>query len=406
MILPDEEKSDIASAQDLTSPLVQGTDEHTQLSTTRPPIKGSSSFTEATTQNTRQEQSTAPESSTMTSFQSFTIQLSCILSKLLQILTKTKLSIKILILLTAGIFLGCITPQNPNLPTPLTRYTSSIIGYTYFLCWSISFYPQIILNYQRKNTTGLSVDFSCLNVVGFGCYSIYVGFLFWSDAVREQYHHKFHQNGTTNKNDNPDDATQNSVQSNDVAFAFHAFVLSLIQVGQIIYYQRKRRPVSSTSSSSTLSSLSSLPSLPSSTNTVDEVMTRNILLMIHPTTKYFLLSCFLVCIIYAIFVIYNIHNIIFLDYLYMLSSIKLIITIIKYIPQVLLNYTRKSTVGWNIWNVLLDFSGGMLSLLQLILDAWSMNDFTAITGNWVKFGLSFVSFFFDVSYVVILRKVF
>ncbi len=38
-----------------------------------------------------------------------------------------------------------------------------------------------------------------------------------------------------------------------------------------------------------------------------------------------------------------------------------------------------------------------MSLVQLVMDAWSMSDFTAITGNWVKFGLSFVSLFFDVS---------
>lgn len=37
--------------------------------------------------------------------------------------------------------------------------------------------------------------------------------------------------------------------------------------------------------------------------------------------------------------------------------------------QVVLNYQRQSTVGWNIWNVLLDFEGGLLSLVQLLLDA-------------------------------------
>ena len=62
-------------------------------------------------------------------------------------------------------------------------------------------------------------------------------------------------------------------------------------------------------------------------------------------------------------------------------------SIVKYLPQVYLNFRRKSTVralffcffcreavlirthtvqeGWNIWNVLLDFTGGVLSLMQV-----------------------------------------
>lgn len=35
-----------------------------------------------------------------------------------------------------------------------------------------------------------------------------------------------------------------------------------------------------------------------------------------------------------------------LNWLYFLSFVKLGISLVKYIPQVLLNYKRKSTVGW------------------------------------------------------------
>lgn len=317
--------------------------------------------------------------------------------------TSKKTSTKLVLLLLSGIVLGLIAPKNADLPSPFIQYLSSIIGYTYFLCWSISFYPQIILNYKRKNTTGLSVDFSLLNVVGFACYSIYVSFLFWNVGnVRDEYQQRFHngndKNGSNSHGHASDDENSSdiAVQSNDVAFALHAFVLSSIQVGQIMYYKRKtdqQVPIGSNSSSNDNNdtSESSLTSTP---------MTRNIFKMIHRSTKYFLISCIITCTMYAVFIIYDTQNILLLDYLYMLSSIKLIITIVKYIPQALLNHKRKSTVGWNIWNVLLDFSGGLLSLVQLIMDAWSMNDFTAITGNWVKFGLSFVSLFFDVSCLV------
>lgn len=38
--------------------------------------------------------------------------------------------------------------------------------------------------------------------------------------------------------------------------------------------------------------------------------------------------------------------------------------IIKYVPQVVLNARRRSTKGWTIWNVILDLTGGVLSVLQ------------------------------------------
>lgn len=60
-----------------------------------------------------------------------------------------------------------------------------------------------------------------------------------------------------------------------------------------------------------------------------------------------------------------------LDFLYALSYIKLAITLIKYVPQAVLNFRRKSTVGWSIENILLDFTGGMLSMLQMLLNAYN-----------------------------------
>ena len=36
-----------------------------------------------------------------------------------------------------------------------------------------------------------------------------------------------------------------------------------------------------------------------------------------------------------------------------------------------MNYTRKSTIGWSITNVLLDFLGGFLSIMQMFLIAYA-----------------------------------
>lgn len=48
---------------------------------------------------------------------------------------------------------------------------------------------------------------------------------------------------------------------------------------------------------------------------------------------------------------------------------KAAISFVKYCPQVYLNYKRKSTVGWSLANVILDFTGGSLSMLQIFINA-------------------------------------
>jgi hypothetical protein len=61
-----------------------------------------------------------------------------------------------------------------------------------------------------------------------------------------------------------------------------------------------------------------------------------------------------------------------------LSAIKVVATLFKYIPQVLLNHRRRSTDGWSIGNILLDTVGGVLSLVQLVLDAYLAGKFIII----------------------------
>lgn len=93
-------------------------------------------------------------------------------------------------------------------------------------------------------------------------------------------------------------------------------------------------------------------------------------------------------------------SILWLDYLIILSSVKLAITIVKYIPQALMNYRRKSTEGWSIGNVLLDLTGGSLSMLQMMLQGVNNSDFSNIFGDPTKFGLGLFSILFDALFIV------
>jgi len=60
---------------------------------------------------------------------------------------------------------------------------------------------------------------------------------------------------------------------------------------------------------------------------------------------------------------------------------------------------RRSTLGWSITQQLLDFSGGLLSLLQLVIDSALQADWSGLTGNPVKLGLANISMLFDVVFM-------
>lgn len=72
---------------------------------------------------------------------------------------------------------------------------------------------------------------------------------------------------------------------------------------------------------------------------------------------------------------------------------------VKYVPQAYLNYKRQSTVGWSIENILLDISGGVLSLAQLVVDASLQNDWSGLIGNPVKFFLAQIAIVFDILFI-------
>ncbi|CAD6580291.1 MAG: hypothetical protein CYPHOPRED_001184 [Cyphobasidiales sp. Tagirdzhanova-0007] len=210
---------------------------------------------------------------------------------------------------------------------------SGVLGWTSTIAWSASLYPQAMLNFQRHSVRGLSIDFIYLNVHGFLAYSMYNTGLFVSTSVRQDYRQR-------NGGHDP------SVRGNDVAFAVHAFVISLLTLGQTFFYDRDAKQA--------ISSFSAL-----------FIAMTTILAMAGIFSAGFGLLAWL-------------------DLLYCLSYLKLAISFIKYIPQAWLNFKRKSTVGWSIHNILLDFTGGVCSIAQVVVDERLQDDWGAIRGNPAK----------------------
>ena len=218
-----------------------------------------------------------------------------------------------------------------------------IIGWIYFFLWSLSFYPQILMNFKRSSVDGLNTDFVILNVIGFTLYSCYNLGMFFDKEIQEEYF-----------NEHPDGVLP--VQPNDVVFSVHAMVAASITLVQCLVMRRGGQFISS-------------------------------------LCRIYLV---IMAIIISVSVILTlIGSITWLTCLNLLSYIKLFITLIKYIPQVIMNYHHKSTKGWSVGNILLDMSGGLASLLQSILIAYNGDDWTSITGDMTKLGLSGVSLAFD-----------
>lgn len=101
---------------------------------------------------------------------------------------------------------------------------STVIGWTYMLCWTASFYPQFFLNIRRRTTTGFSIDFAFLNILGMASYAVHNLVLFFSPVVRAQYAHRYPRNPIP------------TVQPNDIAYAVHGALIAVLIYSQ--FYPR------------------------------------------------------------------------------------------------------------------------------------------------------------------------
>lgn len=234
---------------------------------------------------------------------------------------------------------------------------SRTIGATYCLCWPLSFYPQVFTNWRHPQlaTRGLSYDFLVLNVIGFACYSVYTASMCFSGEVRREYAERF---GSTPQ-----------VKGNDVVFAWHALLLSSVTLIQVVW--------------------------------IGQTSWRG---RVSPRTKAFAFIWVFASALGATSVAS--FDVGWLGYIYFLSAIKVGISVTKYVPQAMLNYSRKSTSGFQIWNVVFDFTGGILSIAQLIGDslqeahAQGLNPLSGIVGNPAKFVLGMISIFFDIIFLI------
>jgi len=131
--------------------------------------------------------------------------------------------------LSASIAVGAVLGSaglglDDSLPDSV-RHLSGGLGWAYFTCWSISFWPQIVDNHRTRDVSGLSPDYLLYSLVGYVCYAAYTGALCFSSDVRASY-------ATLHGGAMPD------VSPADFAFAAHAVLATLLVSGQ--YYVMRR----------------------------------------------------------------------------------------------------------------------------------------------------------------------
>jgi len=225
---------------------------------------------------------------------------------------------------------------------------SDVVGWAYLVAWSVSFYPQIALNFRRKSVRGLNLDFVWLNTLGFLCYASYNCALYWSSVLRGEYIQRF-----------PFGIVP--VMSNDVAFSIHALAACMLTLIQTFLYER-----------------------------VGQRVSRHALGM--------MVGCLLLISFFG--VLATTQTILLLDLLDVLSYVKLAVTLVKYVPQAWFNFRRKSTSGWSIHNVLLDTLGGTLSVAQMSILAYNYDDWESMVGDVTKLGLGVFSILFDLLFII------
>eukprot|EP00250_Pteridium_aquilinum_P002173 c12372_g1_i1 orf=171-1004(+) len=223
-----------------------------------------------------------------------------------------------------------------------------VFGWFAFAVWSLSFYPQVILNLQRKSVVGLNFDFVLLNLTKHTSYLIYNACMYFIPIVQYQYHQKY---GFTELI---------PVALSDVAFSSHAVLLTLIIAFQVLVYERGNQK----------------PSIVAMGISAGAWVGVAICVAVAwPQGKWlWLVSVF--------------------------NIIQVIMTLIKYIPQAWMNYKRKSTIGWSIGNILLDLSGGLGNFLQMGMQSIDQGSTENFSGNIGKLLLSLISIAFDLLFIV------
>lgn len=201
---------------------------------------------------------------------------------------------------------------------------------------------------DNLSTHGLSPDFVWVNPLGFLALTLWNWGAYYSPAVRKQYQDR--HNGHLPQ-----------VSASDLAFSLHALIISTITLAQVFWYgyfrQLLRRQDSSAQNSDGTLRDETLPLISDSvgnsaardesgSSTWRKLVTSHSPIRPSPVAQLFLGGLVISSFVYATFVWTGKAQ--FLDWLYFVGNIKVVISAVKYIPQVVLNHRMRAVNGFAI----------------------------------------------------------
>lgn len=222
----------------------------------------------------------------------------------------------------------------------------AIFGWVYFVAWSATFWPQVLLILKRRTTAGLSTDFMAINITGFASYIIFTFSSYFIPAVSDAY-----QAAT---------GYPPQVELADVLFAAHGTVMCAVLVALLFIFP---------------------PRIP-------------------PKPYVSIGSGFTLLFVILGLVLSLAGHISWYKYLSLSGAVKVLASLIKHFPQVFLNRARGSTVGWSYTMVLLDVVGGGFSVAQQVVKAIRMGSAAPFTSNLAKTFLAAESLLFDFWFIL------
>lgn len=224
----------------------------------------------------------------------------------------------------------------------------------YAIAWGASFYPTLYLNYKLGTADSISMDYIVLNIFGYISYSISICLQMFSADVRSQYQLAF-------------EGKLPLLSGADLFYAFHGLALLSILLSQIVlgnslwgfHNERVKFKI--------------------------HKMSRAIILLLAISAS---VTCYL-----------SDSSFRMLGLSLNLAYFKIIISLIKYIPQVVHNYHRKSMFGISKLQLSLDLTGSVLCIFEFFLkDGISVAE--AIDANRGKFGITLVTSLFATIFMI------
>jgi len=245
-------------------------------------------------------------------------------------------------------------------PLPLFRVTVvhsftletvvGVVGWVYVFSWCVCFYPQILELWRSRSSDGFSYDMLLMNIIDQSVMILQTYSIFFSPLLRQEYD-KAHPNKPL------------PIRPNDLASITHNFFAIMVITVLVKTANRSQAPQRFT-----------WPAL--------GILVASV---VSP----------LIGVVLAAY-----SRISWLQTVYILGYVKTALGLVKYAPQALLNFRRKSTEGFAVGMMIFDLIGGAASLLQMAFIAINNEDGASLIGNPGKLGTGVVTVIFEIIFLL------